>query len=143
MIRETAHGCRGSCGREEGRAERITAALDIVAADPPMLVRGDAGAHVAAVAASAPDGATLVITTPGVLAHIPWAERKALIAQVQELPARWITIDSPSLHDAWRPSVDADTWPGFVVALDGGVRAAADPLGRWLEWRTAVRDLRT
>lgn len=127
---------------ELGRCGRITAALDIVAADPPILVRGDAGAHIADVAASAPDGATLVITTPGVLAHIPWKARQALIAQVRELPARWITIDHPSLHDAWHPPVDAGTWPGFVVALDGDVRAAADPLGRWWEWRTAARDLR-
>ncbi|MCE7481754.1 DUF2332 domain-containing protein [Microbacterium profundi] len=127
---------------ETGREDRITAALDIAAAEPPLLVRGDAGANIESVAASAPRDATLVITTPGVLAHIPWAERQALIAKVQALPARWITIDAPSLHDAWHPPVDADTWPDFVVALDGGVRAAADPLGRWWEWRTDTGDLR-
>jgi len=127
---------------EEGREDRIAAALDVAAADPPLLVRGDAGERLASVAAAAPRDATLVITTPGVLAHIPWAARQALIAQVQALPARWITIDSPSLHEAWRPPVDAETWPSFVVALDGGVRAAADPLGQWWEWRTDVGDLR-
>ncbi|MDQ0642359.1 DUF2332 domain-containing protein [Microbacterium murale] len=127
---------------EAGRAERITAALDIAAADPPELVRGDAGVQLEELAASAPHDATLVITTPGVLAHIPWAARQALIAQVQDMPARWITIDSPSLHHAWRPPVDADTWPGFVVALDGIVHAAADPLGRWWEWRAGASDLR-
>ncbi len=127
---------------ETGRTERITAALDIAAADPPVLVRGDAGEQIETIAASAPQGAALVITTPGVLAHIPWAARQELIAKVLALPARWITIDAPSLHDAWRPPVDAATWPGFVVALDGAVRAAADPLGRWWEWRTAADDLR-
>lgn len=126
---------------EAGREERIAAALDIVTEDPPLLVRGDAGEHVAGLAASAPRDATLVITTPGVLAHIPWAPRQSLIAQVQQLPARWLTIDAPGLHDAWTPSVDASTWPGFVVALDGNVRAAADPLGRWWEWRTELRAL--
>ena len=49
-------------------------------------------------------------------------------------PVRWITIDPPGLLDVWEPAVD-DSWPGFVVALDGRVRAAADPLGRWWEWR--------
>lgn len=121
---------------EKGRAERITAALDIVAADPPILVRGDAGARIAAVAAIAPPEATLVITTPGVLVHIPRAERLALISQIQELPARWITIDAPGLHDAWQSPMDASAWPGSAVALDGQVRLAADPLGRWWEWRT-------
>ena len=74
--------CRGS-GRpalphelvwpgEEGRAARIEAALDIAAADPPILVRGDATEPdvLAALAALAPRDATLVITTPGVLPHI-------------------------------------------------------------------------
>lgn len=127
---------------ETGREDRIAAALDVAAADPPTIVRGDAGERIESVTASAPGDATLVITTPGVLAHIPWAERQALIAQVRALPARWITIDAPSLHDAWRPAIDPDTWPGFVVALDGGVRAAADPLGRWWEWRTDTGRLR-
>lgn len=120
---------------ETGRAERIAAALDVVAADPPLLVAGDALDEIDALASRAPRDATLVITTPGVLVHIPRARREALIARIRSLPARWITIDPPALHDAWRPSVDADGWPGFVVAVDGDVRAAADPLGAWWEWR--------
>ena len=122
---------------ETGREERIAAALDIAASDPPSIVKGDAS-QVAAVAASAPPDATLVITTPGVLAHIPRAQRLALIDRVRGLPARWITIDAPALHEAWTPPVDASTWPGFVVALDGDVRAAADPLGGWWEWRASA-----
>lgn len=124
---------------ETGRAERISAALDIVAADPPLLVAGDALDGIDALAALAPGDATLVITTPGVLVHIPRERRQALIARIRSLPARWITIDPPALHDAWQPSVDADGWPGFVVALDGEVRAAADPLGGWWEWRAPDR----
>lgn len=128
---------------ESGREERIAAALDIVAADPPKMVRGDAGAQVAAVAASAPRDATLVITTPGVLVHIPREARHRLIEQIRALAARWITIDAPGLHDAWHPAVDAATWPGSVVAVDGNVRAAADPLGRWWEWRAHEQAVRT
>lgn len=120
---------------ESGREERITAGLDIVAASPPQLIRGDAAGHVAALAASAPEDAALVITTPGVLVHIPRTRRDALIDVIRGLPARWVTIDAPGLHDAWHPPVDPRTWRGFVVALDAEVRAAADPLGRWWEWR--------
>lgn len=127
---------------ETGRAERITAALDIAASDPPALIRGDAGEQIVALAASAPKDATLVITTPGVLVHIPWAARRALIAQICDLPARWITIDAFRTHDAWQPEIDTSTWTGFVVALDGRVRAAADPLGRWWEWRASSREVR-
>ncbi len=127
---------------ETDRAERIAAALDIAASDPPALVRGDAGEQVAELAASAPNDATLVITTPGVLVHIPWAPRRELIGRIQDLPARWITIDAPQTHAAWRPPVNADEWTGFVVALDGRVHAAADPLGRWWEWRASSQEVR-
>ena len=122
---------------ETGREQRIEAALDIAASDPPLLVAGDAAACVDALAAAAPGDATLVITTPGVLVHIPRDERHALVARISRLDARWITIDPPASLDVWEPPVDPDGWPGFVVALDGHVRAAADPLGRWWEWRAA------
>lgn len=121
---------------ERGREQRIADALDIVAADPPLLVAGDALERLDALAAEAPAGATLVITTPGVLVHIPRAARSALVARIRALPARWVTIDPPGILDVWEPSIDADDWPGFVVALDGRVSAAADPLGAWWEWRT-------
>lgn len=123
---------------EEGREERIEAALDVAASDPPHLVAGDALAALDALVAEAPRDATLVVTTPGVLVHIPRTERDALIERISRLSARWITIDPPGLLDVWEPPIDAGRWPGFVVALDGCVRAAADPLGRWWEWRAGI-----
>lgn len=120
---------------ETQRASRIGAALEIVAADPPLLVAGDAADRLAALAASAPVDATLVVTTPGMLVYLPRARRQALIESIRSLDAHWITIDPPALNDAWEPAVDPAAWDGFVVALDGSVRAAADPLGRWWEWR--------
>lgn len=123
---------------ESGRRERIDAALRIARSDPPRMVAGDAGAHLERLAAEAPPDATLVITTPGVLVHIPRAAREDLVRRISQLDGRWLTIDPPGLLDVWRPPVDADRWPGFVVALDGRVRAAADPLGRWWEWRAGI-----
>lgn len=121
---------------ERERASRIAAAVDVAAADPPLLVAGDAAdvELVRAVAAQAPRGATLVVTTPGVLPYVPRARREALVGALSGDPAiRWITLDQPALHDAWRPPVEAATWPGgFALALDGRVLAAADPLGSWI-----------
>ncbi|MBR7513002.1 hypothetical protein KC219_22865, partial [Mycobacterium tuberculosis] len=84
-----------------------------------------------ALAAAAPTEATLVITTPGVLVHIPRERRRALVARISALDARWVTIDPPGALDVWVTPVDTEDWPGFVVAIDGQVRAAADPLGAW------------
>lgn len=128
---------------EEGREQRVVAALDIAAADPPLLLAGDAGARLGELVAQAPDDATLVITTPGVLVHISREPRTALVDRIRSLPAHWVTIDPPGLLDVWSPPVEAETWPGFVVALDGRVRAAADPLGRRWEWRASAEPVAT
>lgn len=126
---------------EAGRAERIQSALDIVAADPPLLVAGDASEPgvIEDLAARAPADATLVVTTPGVLPHIPRDGRERLLAALDRLDAVWITIDPPGLHDAWHRPVDPATWGGFVLARDGVPLAAVDPLGAFVEWRAGDR----
>ncbi len=119
---------------EAGREERIVGALDIVAAEPPLLMAGDGADALAAVIAQAPSGARIVVTTPGVLPHIARAGRERLIAAVQEQADEWITLDSPPLHSAWKTSTARVPADGFALALNGVVLAAADPLGRWIEW---------
>jgi hypothetical protein len=95
---------------------------------------GDALDLLPEVAALAPAEATLVITTPGVLVHIPRERRARVIERARGL-GRWLTIDDPATHEGWAAAVPAG-WPGgFAVALDGEIDAAADPLGRWWEWR--------
>lgn len=120
---------------EDGRAERIGAALDIVAADPPMLVTGDATEPevLRGLAARAPEGATLVVTTPGVLPHIARDGRERLIATIRDLDAVWITIDPPALHGGRHPGSE----DGFVLARDGEPLATVDPLGGFVRWRAS------
>ncbi|WP_460772198.1 DUF2332 family protein [Microbacterium sp. GXF7504] len=119
---------------ETGRAARIAAALDIAAADPPVLVAGDAASDaVARLAAHAPAGATLVVSTPGVLIYVPRALRARAIDEARRA-GRWLTIDAPSTHDGWRGPVPDRGDGAFAVALDGEVLAVADPLGRFVEW---------
>jgi hypothetical protein len=122
---------------ESGRTERITAALDVVAADPPLLLRGDASDPdvLRAAADLAPPDATLVVTTPGVLPHIAHADRERLVETVRALDAVWITIDPPALHAWWPPARDPEGWGGFVLARDGEALAAVDPLGSFVHWR--------
>jgi hypothetical protein len=118
---------------ETGRAQRVRDAVAIAAADPPLLVAGDGADRIAELAASTPPEATLVVQTPGVLAHIPRAGRHRVI-DAARAAGRWVTLDAPGLHDGWAagrtPPAAAD---GFVVALDGAPLALADPLGGWLE----------
>ncbi|SFS17327.1 hypothetical protein SAMN04487846_3517 [Microbacterium sp. cf046] len=122
---------------ERGRAARIDAALDIAAADPPLLVRGDATEEgvLERLAARAPADATLVITTPGVLPHIARAGRERLFRILAGMDAVWVSIDPPGLHDEWDPPVDSASWGGFVLGRDRVPLAAVDPLGAFVEWR--------
>lgn len=126
---------------EDGRAARIEAALDIAAGDPPLLIAGDASDPdvLRAAAALAPTEATLVVTTPGVLPHIPRAGRERLLETLGSLDAVWITIDPPALHQAWNPPIDPASWGGFVLGRDGLALAAVDPLGGFVEWRAGER----
>ncbi|UIN31565.1 DUF2332 domain-containing protein [Microbacterium binotii] len=123
---------------ESGRRERIEAALDVAAEEPPILRAADAAAPgvIAELAMTAPPDATLVVTTPGVLAHVPRDGRRRII-EAARASGRWITIDAPGLHDGWSAPIEAAAWPKdrFALALDGEVLAAVDPLGAAVEWR--------
>ncbi|MCR2762526.1 DUF2332 domain-containing protein [Microbacterium sp. zg.B48] len=123
---------------EQGRAQRIEAALDLVCADPPLLVRGDATVPGALeeLAASAPSEATLVVTTPGVLPHIPRAGRDRLRSIIAAMDAVWVSIDPPMVHRQWNRGAERDGWDGFVLTRDGAPLATVDPLGASVEWRT-------
>lgn len=130
---------------ETGREERVRAALDIVAADPPHLVAGDAADRLEDLMAQAPRGLTLVVTTPGVLAHVPRAGREKIVHTARGA-GHWLTMDAAGLHSAvdgqWHPAPHA--WPNgaFALALDGAVLAAVDPLGAIVEPISAQREWR-
>lgn len=125
---------------EQGRRERIVAALDVVRGEPPTLMSGDATADgiLAELAAEAPGDAALVVTTPGVLPHIARAGRIQLCNHIDAVRSarpgtHWLSIDPPGLHDRW--GADAASWPGFVLGMDERALAVVDPLGAWVEWR--------
>lgn len=125
---------------EEGRRERIIAALNLVAADPPNLLAADASDPdvLRALVAQAPTDATVVITTPGVLPYLRREARERLLDTMAELNARWVSIDPPGLHDRWNPPLELPLDPhggdGFVLARDGRPLARVDPLGESVQW---------
>lgn len=128
---------------ETGRVERIASALEIAADERLRIESGDATepAALARLIEGAPAEASIVVTTPGLLPHVPRAGRERLFETIADLREReygrvhWISLDPPGLHDRWTTPVDASVWPGFVLSLNERVLAAADPLGAWMEWR--------
>ncbi len=82
---------------QDARRRQLASAVSVARADPPRLVRGDLTGTVAAVAAEAPSGATLVVFHSAVLAYLPADARRAFADTVTGLPAHWISNEGSTL----------------------------------------------
>jgi hypothetical protein len=101
------------------RRERLRAAAAIAAADPPLLVRGSLVDEVAALAARAPAGATLVVFHSSVLYQVPEPDRVTFVEIVRALPGHWVANEAPHVlpyENLPQPPTDALY---NVLALDG------------------------
>jgi hypothetical protein len=117
---------------EGDRAERLTGAIAAARRDPPAVHRGDLVTEVAALAATAPADATLVIYHTSVLYQVAPEPRERFAATVRGLGAVWLTGEAPG--DV--PGTEGPPRDGmsYVVARDGRPLALADSHGAWLEW---------
>ena len=79
---------------QEHRLEDLRGALEVARADPPRVIEGDLTTDLAALAAEAPQDATLVIFHTAVLAYVPAAGRRAFRGRAA--PARWIACEAPA-----------------------------------------------
>lgn len=116
------------------RRARLRAAAQLVAADPPLLVRGDLVDDLPAVAALAPPEATLVVFHTTVLYQVPQRRRTAFVELVRGLPGTWIAVESPRAL----PYEGLPEPPGAglntVLALDGKPLAWAQAHGQAAAW---------
>ena len=121
---------------EGARLELLRAALDVARVDPPRVVKGDLRRDLPALAAQAPDDATLVVFHTAVLAYIADPrDRAAFAATVRALDAIWIANEAPGLLDAAAGSL-RDPWPSGRVLLTRDERPIAwtDGHGAAIEW---------
>ncbi|WP_412747342.1 DUF2332 domain-containing protein [Krasilnikovia sp. MM14-A1004] len=116
------------------RRSRLRAAAAVLAAEPPLLRRGDLVDDLAALAAEAPADATLVVFHTAVLYQVPSARRAAFTEVVRALPGHWISVEAPEVLDFDVPG----SWPRpgarHVLALDGKPLAWAGAHGQTMDW---------
>ena len=107
----------------DDRRATLHAALEVAAADPPRVVRGDLLHDLPALLAEAPRDATLVVTHTAVLAYVDGATRAAFARLV-------------AAHGAHRLGAEGTDSGGgrFEVTLDGRPVANAQAHGRALHW---------
>ncbi|KRC62958.1 hypothetical protein ASE14_03955 [Agromyces sp. Root81] len=119
----------------DDRRVRLRAAAEIAARRPPLLVSGDLNERVAALAASAPSDATLVVFHTAVLMYLDVSGRDDFARQVAALPGHWLSVEGRSVVGGIRVRDDVpNDGSDLVLALDGVQQAWAQPHGRALTW---------
>jgi hypothetical protein len=122
---------------QQDRRDRIRAAVEIVRADPPLLIAGDVTEQLSALAARAPHDATLVVIASGVLVYLGAGERAAFAEAVSALGCRWVSLEDAAVFPAMAPTLEAHPAPAeglFVLGQDGEAVAWCGPHGQSLAW---------
>lgn len=130
---------------EEDREERLVAALEVAAQDPPPLRRTDLTQDPAAVVGAAVEklrtaypGATPVVLHSAVLAYLDAEDRAAVCDAIRASGARWLSMEGLAVVPGVRERAEALGGPPsrttFVLALDGEPVGWAQAHGRWVTW---------
>ncbi len=125
------------------RTERLRAALGVVRADPPLLVRGDLNEHIAPLVASAPAEAVVVVFHSAVLAYLDRAGRERFTRTMTGLvaerarPTHWISHEGSGTLTGVSGAMERR--PGeqegrFVLQHNGRTVARTGPHGQSLDW---------
>ena len=118
------------------RAQRLVAALDAAAADPPRVVRGDLLDDLPALLDQVPAGCLPVVLHSAVLCYVPADRRAALVDLLARRGVHRLGAEGPEVLPELTARLPAgtDTDHRFVVALDDRPLALAHPHGRSLAW---------
>ena len=119
------------------RLARLREAITVAQEDPPPVVRGDLLDDLAAVAARAPSGTTLVVFHTATLAYLEPDRRERFADAVREIGAHWIANEGFGVTPGLSATPDATLPPpgsAFVVSENSTPVALADPHGAWIHW---------
>ena len=120
---------------EMDRLAHLRAALAIAKEHRPLVVRGDLRADLPALAAQAPNDATLVVFHSAVLAYLERPDRLRFRESLRGMPATWISNEAPQIVS---DIVDEPPLPhpsgSFLLTVDGHPQAWTDPHGRSIQW---------
>ncbi|MEY5016984.1 MAG: hypothetical protein RL431_33 [Actinomycetota bacterium] len=123
------------------RLELVRAASDIVRAERPRLVAGDAVEEIRGAVdrarKAAPD-ATVVVSSPAVLVYLTPERRREFCELMAELDVVWVSVDGVAVHPGLAErAAEAGLSGDFVLTVDGEPIASVDALGRSMTVLTA------
>jgi hypothetical protein len=115
---------------QEQRLARLERAIDVLRADPPQLVRGDAAEELPRVLAELPAGGLTLVFQTGLFEYLSEEAREAIRATIDAADRELVFVTSG------RPRADLRTW-GMRIYRPGRQRefmGHADYHGAWLEY---------
>jgi hypothetical protein len=127
-------------------AARLDAALAVVAADPPLLLRGDVVELLPDAVARVPAGALPVVVTTWALSGVPVGERLRFRHRLEEAAAgravAWVSVEGVGVAPGVPTLGDRPASGHSIVGVAVGDRAALRveavgrcwSRGRWLSW---------
>jgi hypothetical protein len=119
------------------RRERIRAAIDIVRADPPRIVRGDAIDDLPALVAEAPRDIALVIVSSAAIVYLMPEPRARFIDYVRSLDATWISNEGAGIVPVAAEALGGRVAPvtgQMLLSIDEVPKAFTGPHGDRLDW---------
>lgn len=119
------------------RLARIRAAIEIVRADPPRLVRGDAADDLPALVAEAPAEATLVVVSSAAIVYLMPEPRARFIEYVRTSDATWISNEGAGIVPRAAAALDGREPPvrgELLLSLNEQPLAFTGPHGDRLDW---------
>ncbi|MEV0355198.1 DUF2332 domain-containing protein [Nocardia sp. NPDC050697] len=116
---------------QAARVERLRAALDIAAAEPPRLIAGDLNEHLADLVHELASAATVVVFHSAVLGYLSPPERERFRRTVTGLPCHWVSNEAPGVFPDFAPEPPPRQ---FVLAVDQRAVAFTGPHGQSLHW---------
>ena len=121
---------------QDYRLRWLRAAVAVARRDPPPLVQGDLRTDLAALLATAPTDATLVVYHSAVLAYVTASEeRRRFVETVRAAGAVWISNEDPSVFPDFAASAPPSPARGrFLLMQDGMPVAWTAPHGQSLDW---------
>ena len=119
----------------DARLARLDQALDVAAADPPEVLRGDLVERIGEAVDACPTGSTPVVFHTAVLAYLDPDRRAEFVRRVRELDCVWISVEGVTIlpEVAERVPESIRRHRGiFVVSVDGVPLATAQGHGEWI-----------
>lgn len=120
------------------RAQRLDAALDLVARDPPEIVAGDVTRDLDRLLDRVPDGLTPVVTHTAVLCYLPPEQRSQVRALLTARGVRRVGAEGWTVLPDLLGQLPDPPGDQFVLALDDTVLGVAEGHGRRLAWTGPV-----